>query len=142
MNLVSRPATRWLVSVPFALALLVPPAASAQEADKVLVSIYHVAPGRQLDFLRWQAARDAASASAGVAATQWYAHMDGDSWDYISIAPMTTDAQDDSIDAILKKKKLTTGFRASLEFRTMVASHTDTMAMGPTTSQALVDAAK
>lgn len=142
MNLVPRPANRWLLAFSLAVASLVPPAAGAQEAGKVIVSIYHVAPGRQLDFLRWQAARDAASTSAGVGATQWYAHMDGDSWDYISIGPMTTDAEDGQVEAILEKEKLTTGFKASLEFRTLVASHTDTMAMGPTTAQALVDAAK
>ena len=142
MQLVPRLATRWLAPALLAAAMFAPAAASAQETGKVIVSIYHIAPGRQLDFLRWQAARDAASTAVGIGATQWYAHMDGDSWDYVSIAPMTSDAQDDSVDAILKKQKLTTGFKASLEFRTMVASHTDTLASGPTTAQALVDEAK
>jgi tartrate dehydratase beta subunit/fumarate hydratase class I family protein len=66
--------------------------------------------------------------------------MDGDSWDYISIGPNTTREQDEKTDTILKRKGLTVGFKASLEFRTMISSHTDTFARGPTTAAALVEA--
>jgi hypothetical protein len=125
-----------------AFAALAPSTACAQDSDRVVVSIYHIAPGKHLDFLRWQAARDAAATEAGIAATQWYAHLDGDSWDYVSIAPATSDAQDKKVDAILKGKKLTTGYKSALEFRTMIASHTDTFARGPTTAAALVEAGK
>lgn len=138
--------TRLALSLTAPLALAVaawmPSAAFGQEPDRAIVSIYHIAPGKQLDFLRWQAARDAAATEAGLPATQWYAHMDGDSWDFVSIGPVTDDAQDDKVESILKGKKLTTGYKASLEFRTMIASHTDTFARGPTTAAALVDAAK
>jgi hypothetical protein len=111
----------------------------SKEAGTVVVSIYHVAPGRHLDFLKWMAARDAISREAGVADTQWYAHLDGDSWDYVAIGPDTTDAQDDKIDQIAKSKGMTTGFASGLEFRTMISSHTDTFARGPTTAAALVE---
>lgn len=126
----------------FAIATLAPTPGQAQEPAKAIVSIYHIAPGKQLEFLKWQAARDAAAAEAGVAATQWYVHMDGDSWDFVGISPMTTDEQDDKIEKIVAGKGMTTGFKAGLEFRTMVASHTDTLARGPTSAQSLVDAAK
>jgi hypothetical protein len=126
----------------FAIATLVPTPVFAQDAGKAVVSIYRIAPGKHLEFLKWQAVRDAAATEAGVGATQWYAHMDGDSWDYVGISPTTTDEQDDKIEKILDGKHLTTGFKAGLEFRTMVASHTDTLARGPTTAQALVDSAK
>lgn len=125
----------------FALAALAPSPASSQEADMSMVSIYRVAPGKHLEFLRWQAARDAAAAEAGVPVNEWYAHVDGDSWDYVSVGPMTTPAQDEKIEAILKGKNLTTGFKAGLELRTLMASHTDTMTRGPTTAAALVEAA-
>lgn len=122
------------------------PAATAQEPapqpGAVTVSIYRIAPGKHLEFLRWQAARDAAATEAGVGTTQWYVHMDGDDWDFVGISPETTPEQDERIDAIQTRQKLTTGFKAALEFRTMVASHTDTFARGPTTAAALVDAAK
>jgi len=137
-----RHATSSLAPALLLAAMLAPSTGLAQEPGKVMVSIYRVAPGKQLDFLRWQAVRDAAASEAGVGATQWYAHMDGDSWDYLSIGPATTDEQDEKVDAILRGRKLTTGFKASLEFRTMVASHTDTMASGPTTAAALVEAGK
>ena len=131
-----------IASVVLAFAAWVPSIACAQDSSRVVVSIYHVAPGKHLDFLRWQAARDAVAAEAGIGATQWYAHLDGDSWDYVSIAPATTDEQDDKVDAILKRKNLTTGYKGALELRTMIASHTDTYARGPTTAAALADAGK
>ena len=112
-----------------------------KEPGTVIISIYHVAPGKHLDFLKWMAARDAVSREAGVGETQWYAHVDGDSWDYVGIAPTTNDEQDKKVDEISKSKGMTTGFKASLEFRTMIASHTDTIARGPTSAAALVDMA-
>jgi hypothetical protein len=142
MNATARHAARLLAPALLLVAALVPAPGVAQEPGEVMVSIYRVAPGKHLDFLRWQAARDAAGSEAGVAATQWYAHLDGDSWDYLSIGPTTTDEQDDKVESILKGRKLTTGFKASIEFRTMIASHTDTRARGPTTAAALVEAGK
>jgi hypothetical protein len=140
-------ATRSTVSLMLSLglgiaALLPSPQAWSQEAPHSMVAIYRIAPGKHLEFLRWQAARDAASVEAGLSPTQWYAHLDGDSWDYVGISPANTEAQNDQVDAILKRNRLTTGFKASLEFRTMVASHTDTSVIGPTTAAALVDSAK
>lgn len=129
-----------LLGILLALSALTP--ARAQEPGNVLIGIYHVAPGKHLDFLRWQAARDAAATEAGVAATQWYVHTDGDSWDFISIAPEGTPQMDEKVQAILQRKGLTTGFKASLEFRTLISSHTDTFARGPTTAAALLEAGK
>jgi hypothetical protein len=125
----------------FAFASLAQSAAANKEPAKVIVAIYHVAPGKHLEFLKWMAARDAVSKEAGIGETQWYAHVDGDSWDYISISPATTEAEDDKADEISKSRGLTTGFKSSLEFRTMISSHTGTYARGPTTAAALVDMA-
>ncbi|MFC5578471.1 hypothetical protein ACFPOA_10675 [Lysobacter niabensis] len=142
MTLATRPALSLLAPLLFAFAALAPTVASSQEPEMSMVSIYRIAPGKHLEFLRWQAARDAAAAEAGVPVNEWYAHVDGDSWDYISIGPMTTKDQDDKIEAILKGKKLTTGFKAGLELRTLMSSHTDTLTRGPTTAAALVEAGK
>jgi hypothetical protein len=132
--------TNLLLGTLLALSALTPAQAQAQEPGTVLIGIYHVAPGKHLDFLRWQAARDAAATEAGAAATQWYVHTNGDSWDFISVAPEGTPQMDDKVDAILQRKGLTTGFKASLEFRTLISSHTDTLAHGPTTAAALLEA--
>ena len=108
---------------------------------KAIVSIYRVSPGQHLAFLKWMAAREAADREAGAPAVQWYAHLDGDSWDYVGIAPNLDDATQDKVDAAEAKHGLTTGMRASLEFRQMIASHTDTIAAGPFSAQQMVDAA-
>ncbi|HVS61488.1 MAG TPA: hypothetical protein VHE82_12420 [Gemmatimonadaceae bacterium] len=84
---------------------------------------------------------DAIAKEAGIVATQWYAHLDGDSWDYVAIAPATTDEQDKRKDAIFKQRGLPTGFAAGIQFRQFINSHTDTNARGPTTAADLVAAA-
>jgi hypothetical protein len=115
-----------------------PSAAQDKQPPRARVSIYRVAPGKQLEFLKWIAAQDEAAKEAGVAATQIYSHTDGDSWDYLGIAPTTTPEQDKKVDEIAKKKGLKTGFAASLEFRQFVAGHTDTFTIGPLTAAEMV----
>ena len=75
---------------------------------------------------------------AGIPTVQLYAHIDGDSWYYIGLAPVTTPEEDKKLDGIDTKKGLKIGVPASLEFRQLVASHTDTFAAGPTSAAELV----
>lgn len=110
----------------------------AAEPGRAIVSLYHAAPGQQLALLKWMAAQDRAAAAAGVGASQIYVHTSGDSWDYLVINPTTTDAQDEAIEAASKKMGLATGPKASIQFRTMIASHTDTYAVGPTSAAAIL----
>jgi hypothetical protein len=110
------------------------------EPARARISIYRVAPGRHLDLLKWLAAREDVAKEAGVPATQLYAHNDGDSWDYLLIWPITTPDQDRKLDELAARKGLKTGFAASLEFRQMLSSHTDTFASGPMTAAELVAA--
>ena len=112
------------------------------ESKRAKVSLYEVAPGRQLDFLRWLAAREEAAKTAGVPPIQVYAHLEGDRWDYMVLWPVTTAEQDGKLDEAARAKGLKTGFPAALEFREMLAAHTDTLAEGPTTATALVALAK
>lgn len=131
-----------LLSLAAAAALTLAIPAFAQEAGKsVVVAIYRVAPGKQLDFLKWMAAREAIDREAGVGATQWYAHMSGDSWDYVAISPDVDDATSDKLDEMARKRGLKVGPQAGLEFRQMMAFHTDTLAAGPMTASQLVDRA-
>jgi len=118
------------------------PSALAQQRDHTaIVSIYRIAPGKHMDFLKWMAAREAAAKEAGAPATQWYRHLDGDSWDYVGIAPDQDAAMDSKTDAMAKKHGLTTGMKAGLELRGLMASHTDTIAAGPSTASQLVEEA-
>ena len=114
--------------------------AVGQDVPEHIVSLYRAAPGQQVALLKWMARQDQAAQAAGVAASQIYVHTSGDSWDYLVINPVTTKAQDDAVDAAAKKMGLSSGPRASIEFRTMIASHTDTTSNGPQTAAQILAA--
>jgi hypothetical protein len=116
---------------------VVPRSAAATEPGTVLIGLYRVAAGKHADFLKWQAARDAIDKQAGVPQGQWYAHTDGASWDYLSIGPVLNDAQQKKVDDATRAKGMTVGFKASIEFRQFIASHSDTYAIGPMTASEL-----
>src|SRR4051794_27714243 len=114
--------------------------ATAQEGGRAIVSLYHAVPGQQEALLRWMAEQDRAAAAAGVGASQVYVHTDGDSWDYLVINPVTTDAQDAAIEAAAKKMGISYGMRASLDFRKYISSHTDTFVRGPSSAAQILGA--
>lgn len=109
-----------------------------KEPGRARITIYRIAPGKHLDFLKWMAAQDEVAKEAGIATVQLYAHVDGDSWDYLGIGPVTTPDQDKKADEIAASRGLKTGFPASLEFRQFVASHSDTYVAGPMSAAELV----
>jgi hypothetical protein len=113
-----------------------------QAVGRARISIYEVAPGRHVDFLKWLAAREESAREAGIPAAELYAHTDGDRWDYLVIWPVTTPEQERKADEVAAGKGRKTGFPAALEFRELLSSHTDTFVNGPTTAAALVAAAK
>jgi len=106
---------------------------AAAEPGRAIIGIYHVAPGKQLDFLKWLDQQDRLAAAAGIAKGQLYAHTDGDSWDYLVINPVTTEAQDAAMDAAAKKMGVNM-MRGGLELRKYLSSHTDTFVRGPMTA--------
>ena len=107
--------------------------ASAPQPPKARIAIYRAAPGQQIALLKWLDAQNRAAAAAGIPVGQLYAHTDGDSWDYLSIDPVTTPAQDAAMDAAAKKMGMAAGPAASIEFRKYISMHTDTFVIGPTT---------
>jgi len=102
-----------------------------KDPARARITAYRIAPGRHRDFLKWMAAQDEVAKEAGLPAVQLYAHLDGDSWDYLGIGPATTPEQDKKTDEVASRKGLKIGLPAWLEFREIVASHTDTFAAGP-----------
>jgi hypothetical protein len=74
--------------------------------------------------------QDRVAAAAGVPRGQLYAHVDGDSWDYLIISPMTTAAQDAAVEAAGKRMGVNM-MRGGLELRKHITSHTDTFVRGP-----------
>ena len=111
---------------------------SKKETGRARITLYRIAPGQHLDFLKWLAVQDEVAKEAGLPPVQLYAHLDGDSWDYVGIGPVTTPEQDKKTDEILARKGFKTGFPAALEFRRFVTWHTDTFAVGPTSAAELV----
>jgi hypothetical protein len=102
------------------------------------IALYRVAPGKQLDFLKWMALQDEVAKEAGVPAVELYAHLDGDAWDYAGIWPVTTPEQDKKLDEIRARKGLKVGFPSALEFRELLSWHTDTLVVGPVEASELV----
>ena len=96
-----------------------------------IVTLYRAAPGQQEALLRWFAEQDRIAVAAKVAPMQLYVHTSGDSWDFMGINPVTTDAQDDAMDAAAKKMGLLNGPRVGMELRKYIALHTDTTVIGP-----------
>jgi hypothetical protein len=114
------------------------PALAQQAPGRAIVSLYRAAPGQQEALIRWLADQDRAVTAAGVAPGQLYVHTDGASWDFMTINPVTTEAQDKAIEEAAKKLGIASGPRASLEFRRHIASHTDTFVQGPMSAAAYV----
>lgn len=118
----------------------------AAEPGEYLVSIYRAAPGKHLDFLKWMATQEAIAKEAGAPPAQWFAHMNGDNWDYIVISKQLDGeralAVERKIEALTKQKGLPTGMAAAMSFRQFMASHTDTFVMGPFTAAEMVKAAE
>jgi hypothetical protein len=124
-----------LILAATAIAVSAPFAAQAQapaEPGGATVTLYRAAPGHQLMLLQWLAQQERAAAEAGVPRSQLYVHQNGDSWDYLLIAPELTDAQDDAVEAAAKKLGIPTGPGVGIELRKHIAWHTDTLVAGPT----------
>ena len=107
--------------------------AGSADPPRARIALYRAAPGQQVALLRWLASQDQIAQSVGLPASKLYAHTDGDSWDYLAIDPVTTDAQDKALDDAAKKAGRAIGPAASIEFRRYVSTHTDTFAVGPLT---------
>jgi hypothetical protein len=128
MNMLTRLAAIAAIS---SLALISSPVAAQQAPGRAIVSLYHAVPGHQEELMRWLADQDRIAAAAGVPTSQVYVHTDGDSWDFMIVQPVTTEAQDAAIEAAAKKLGMMSGPRVALEFRKHIQNHTDTFVRGP-----------
>jgi membrane-bound lytic murein transglycosylase B len=113
-----------------AVALTCASPAAAQASNELVIAIYHVAPGQHVEFLKWADRQDRIAAAAGVPRGQLYAHVDGDSWDYLIVNPITTPAQDAALEAAGKRMGVNV-MRGGVEMRKYITSHTDTIVRGP-----------
>jgi len=108
---------------------------SAAEVPKMLVEIYHIAPGQHTAFLEAIAKYDQANKMAGLPARQLYVHRDGASWDFMIIQPAEIpDDKSKALGEAWEKLGLPSGADFFLSFRQYIHSHEDTFVSGPTTA--------
>src|SRR5207249_9953359 len=69
--------------IALALVFLSLPALAAEPVPRMLVEIYHIAPGQHTAFLEAIAKYDQANRMAGLPPRQLYVHSDGASWDFM-----------------------------------------------------------
>lgn len=109
--------------------------AAPAEVGRVLVEIYHIAPGKHEAFLRSIARYDEVNAAAGLPPRQLYVHSDGASWDFLLIQPAQyPPGVGERVAAAAKRLGVPGGARFFLEIRQYISEHTDTVAHGPTTA--------
>jgi hypothetical protein len=101
------------------------------------VEIFRIAPGQHENFLKMLAQTEAAMAEVGLPQSQLYIHEDGASWDFILVKPHGLDEKKWKLVADkLHKQGAPTGPDYFFTIRKMIAEHTDTTAIGPTTATA------
>jgi len=107
----------------------------AADVPRMLVEIYHIAPGQHTAFLEAIAKYDEANRIAGLPPRQLYVHEDGASWDFMFLQPAETPPEKAAaLKAAWEKLGLPTGADFFLSFRQFLASHEDTFVNGPTTA--------
>lgn len=97
------------------------------ESQDMLIEIYRIVPGKHEEFLRHLALLDQANIEAGLPPRQLFVHQDGASWDFVLLQPAhNTDEQNAKLDAAYKKLGIPQGAKFFVNFRTLIAEHTDT----------------
>ncbi len=120
-----------------AFGLLLQGPAFADSKDMV-VEIYRIAPGKHEEFLRQIALYDQANAEAGLPPRQLFVHEGGASWDFMLLQPAHhTDEESEKLDAAFKKLGIPQGAKFFVNFRTLIAEHTDTNVEATTAAEYL-----
>ena len=110
--------------------------ARAEDGPRKLVEIYRVAPGQHEAFVRLIAKFDEASQAAGIPPRELYVHQDGANWDFMLIQDADyTDEQSAKIGPAFEKLGLPRGARFFVEFRKLIAEHSDTFAEKTTAAE-------
>jgi len=108
------------------------------ESKEMVVEIFRVAPGKHEEFLRQIALYDRANAEAGLPPRQLFVHQGGASWDFLVLQPAHhTDEESAKLDAAFKKLGIPQGAKFFVNFRTLIAEHTDTNVEATTAAEYL-----
>ncbi len=124
-----------VLTLAFGLLLQGPAVADSKE---MVVEIYRIAPGKHEEFLRQIALYDRANAEAGLPPRQLFVHEGGASWDFMLLQPAHhTDEESAKLDAAFKKLGIPQGAKFFVNFRTLIAEHTDTNVEATTAAEYL-----
>ncbi len=108
------------------------------DSKDMVVEIYRIAPGKHEEFLRQVALYDQANAEAGLAPRQLFVHEGGASWDFMLLQPAHhTDEESAKLDAAFKRLGIPQGAKFFVNFRTLIAEHTDTNVEATTAAEYL-----
>ena len=112
-------------------------AAEPEALPESAAEIFRIAPGQHEAFLKLIADTEAAKVKVGMQPDQLYIHEDGASWDFILIKAKGQDpAKWKQVEDILHAQGHPSGPDYFFMIRKMIAEHTDTTAIGPTTATA------
>jgi hypothetical protein len=103
----------------------------ASTPERLIVSLYRIAPGQHREFIQWMGRLDMMSQEVGIPATRVYVHDEGDSWDYLLIRAVPTPEQEEKLEALAKQRGLHSAVEQHFQVRKYVLSHTDTYVYGP-----------
>jgi hypothetical protein len=108
------------------------------DSKDMVIEIYRVAPGKHEEFLRQIALYDQANAEAGLPARQLFVHQGGAEWDFLILQPAEhTDEEGAKLDAAFKTLGIPQGAKFFVNFRTLIAEHTDTNVEATTAAEYL-----
>ncbi|HKX98968.1 MAG TPA: hypothetical protein VJL86_04580 [Steroidobacteraceae bacterium] len=121
------------------LAIGVVAVAPAQaDSKEMVIEIYRIAPGKHEEFLRQIALYDRANAEAGLPPRQLFVHEGGASWDFLLLQPAHhTEEESAKLDAAFKKLGIPQGAKFFVNFRQLIAEHTDTNVEATTAAEYL-----
>jgi hypothetical protein len=124
--------------IPLLVSGLLASAAALAESKDMLIEIYRIAPGKHEEFLRHLALLDQANAEAGLPPRQLFVHQDGASWDFVLLQPAHhTDEENAKLGAAFKKLGIPQGAKFFVNFRKLIAEHTDTFVEATTAAEYL-----
>ena len=121
------------------LAIGVVAVAPAQaDSKEMVIEIYRIAPGKHEEFLRQIALYDRANAEAGLPPRQLFVHEGGASWDFLLLQPAHhTEEESAKLDAAFKRLGIPQGAKFFVNFRQLIAEHTDTNVEATTAAEYL-----
>jgi len=130
---------RTLLALAAGAAVLAGPMAVAApprpDLPEVAIEIYRIAPGQHQAFLKLIAQFDEANLQAGLPPRQLYVHEDGADWDFIFIQPEHNPPEKSKlVGEALRRMGAPSDADFFFAIRQFIASHTDTVALGPTTA--------